>query len=261
MIIDIHSHIIPYVDDGAQDWEMSMELVKSAESQGIIAMVATPHILAESDYERIERKIIANYLELTKKISKQNINIKIYLGCEIYAQPNMTLNHAISTFNNNKKYFLTELPMSEIPRFVAQKYFNFLLDGKIPIIAHPERNVGFQRKPEFIYEFVHRGVLMQINASSILGKYGDQAKQTAFTMLDHNLVHFVASDGHNNEHRSIRLREIYEIVKNNYGTIKAEQLFYTNPKIAIDGQALVNDAEPIPIEKKIKKSFWDRLKR
>jgi len=260
-MIDIHSHIIPFVDDGAKDWDAAIALAKSAESQGIAAMVATPHILTENDYKLVEKKIIANYIALKEKIAAAKIKLTIYLGCEIYVQPDMTLDHVISTFNNNKKYFLTELPMSEIPRFVAELYFNFLLAGQVPIIAHPERNLGFQRKPELIYEFVQRGMLMQINASSLLGYYGEQAKNAASLMLTHNLAHFVASDGHNNSHRSIQLKEAYEIVNRNYGNQKAQLLFYDNPKVAIDGRSDVVMDQAIPIEEKRKKSFWEKLRR
>jgi len=260
MIIDIHSHIIPYVDDGADDWDIAIGLVKSAASQGVVAMVATPHILAENDYTIVEEKIIKNYVELKSRLKENNINVKIYLACEIYVQPDMSLDHQISTFNNNKTYFLAEMPMTEIPRFVAEKFFNFIMDGKIPIIAHPERNLGFQNRYDLAYEFVQRGALMQINASSLLGKYGNKARETAFSFISHNLAHFVASDGHNTERRTIRLKESYDLIASNYGELKARTLFFENPKIAVQGQKNIINEDPVPFDKKEKKSFWNKLK-
>ena len=122
--------------------------------------------------------------------------MKLFLGSEIYVQPDMTLNHQISTINNNNKYFLVEFPMTSIPRFVAEKFFSFIVDDKIPVIAHPERNIGFQKKPNLAYEFVQRGALLQINARSISGKHGERARLVAHKLISNNLAHFVASDCH-----------------------------------------------------------------
>lgn len=258
MLIDIHTHILPYIDDGAENWNVSLELLKQGEEQGILAAVATPHILSEIDY-RIEDEIISNFLELKKRAKQHHLKIKLYLGSEIYVHPDMTLNHKISTINNKNKYFLVEFPMNSIPRFIAEKFFNFILEEKVPIIAHPERNIGFQSKPMIAYDFVQRGALMQINALSLLGKHGERAKSLAFKLISNNLAHFVASDCHDARHRSMKLVESYEIISRNWGKEVADLLFYKNPLKVIKGQK-IELLEPLPIEKKNKKSFWQKLK-
>ena len=187
MLIDIHTHIIPYIDDGADNWEQSLELLKQGERDGIVAAVATPHVLSENDY-RIENAIISKFSELKQRANNNHFKMKLYLGSEIYVQPDMTLDHQISTINNNNKYFLVEFPMTSIPRFVADKFFDFIVDDKIPIIAHPERNLGFQNKTILAFEFVQRGALMQINACSLLGKHGERAKALAFRLISNDLV-------------------------------------------------------------------------
>ncbi|MBD3287373.1 hypothetical protein GF337_01100 [candidate division KSB1 bacterium] len=258
MIVDIHTHILPYVDDGAENWDVSLELLQQAESQGVIAMVATPHILNENDY-RLEENIITKYRELKKRARENNLKIKLYLGCEIYAQPDMTLDHKISTYNNNQKYFLVEFPMTSIPQFVAQKFFDLILEEKTPIIAHPERNAGFINKPSLAYEFVQRGALMQINALSLLGKHGSKPKDLAYKLISYNLAHFVASDSHDPEKRSVRMAECYEIVASQWGAEKAKMLFYENPAKAIKGISIDRE-EPIPLHEEQKQSFWKRMK-
>ncbi len=258
MIVDIHTHILPYVDDGAENWDVSLELLEQAESQGVVAMVATPHILSENDY-RVEDDIISKYRELKKRAKENNLKIKLYLGCEIYAQPDMTLDHKISTYNNNKKYFLVEFPMTSIPRFVAEKFFNFILSGKIPIIAHPERNAGFVNKPSLAYEFVQRGALLQVNALSILGKHGSKSKALAYQLISHNLVHFVASDTHDPEKRSVRMAECYNLVVGQWGLDRAKSLFYENPAKAIKGVKIVSP-EPILLQDEQKQPFWKKMK-
>ena len=259
MLIDIHTHIIPFIDDGAENWEYALELLKQGEKDGIVAAVATPHILTENDY-RIEKEIILKFLELKKRAKEQQLKMKLFLGSEIYAQPDMTLTHRISTINNKKRYFLVEFPMTTIPRFVAEKFFSFIVEEKIPIIAHPERNLGFYNKPNLAYEFVQRGALLQINAPSILGKHGSKAKTIAYKLISKNLAHFVASDCHNPDHRSMALRESFNVVVSHWGEKMAKLLFFENPKKVITGEK-IEPLEPSPIIEDFKKmSMWQKLK-
>jgi protein-tyrosine phosphatase len=257
MFIDTHSHIIPFVDDGADNWETALELIKQGEKQGIIAALATPHILSENDY-RFENQIIERFEELKQKVAERKLKMKLYLGCEIYAQPDMTIKHKISTPNNNGKYFLVEFPMNSIPRFASQSFFDFILNGFIPVIAHPERNLGFITNPNMAFEFVQRGALMQINAGSILGKHGEKAKNLAFKLIEYNLAHIVGSDCHDPNRRSMSLAESYGVVSRNWDEDTAKMLFYNNPKKFIDGTP-IEILEPIPIETESKSSFWQKF--
>ena len=258
-MIDIHSHILPFTDDGADDWECSIAMLKNAEAEGIKTIVATPHILGENFFNE-ENMIIKTYHELCKKVKAEKLKIKILLGCEIYAQPDTSLEHKIATLNSNNKYFLIEFPMNSIPQFVPEKLFEFVVDEKIPIIAHPERNIGFQNRPDFIYEYVQRGSLMQINQGSLFGRFGKRAKTLAFKMLENNLVHFIASDGHKKDTRMVTLIDSYELVFHEFGKQIADTLFRDNPLKAIQGEKIEID-EPIPIEKEEKLGFWGRLKK
>lgn len=258
MLIDIHTHILPYVDDGADSWDVSLGLLKQGEAEGIMAAVATPHILNSNDY-KLEEKIITTFDELKQRANDANIKMDLFLGSEIYVQPDMALDNPISTINNNKKYFLVEFPMTSIPQFVAEKFFNFILEDKIPIIAHPERYSAFHNKPMLAYEFVQRGALMQINALSLLGKHGERAKSTAFKFVANNLAHFVASDCHELNHRTMSLANVYELVLKTWGKERAELLFYKNPQKIINGEK-VELLEPLPFEAKTKKPLWKRLK-
>lgn len=257
MFIDIHTHIIPYVDDGATSWEHSIELLKQGEKDGIVAAIATPHILSENDY-KIEKDIISKFGELKKLAKDKGLKMKLFLGSEIYVQPDMTLTHQISTINNNNKYFLVEFPMTSIPRFVAEKFFSFIVDDKIPVIAHPERNIGFQKKPNLAYEFVQRGALLQINARSISGKHGERARLVAHKLISNNLAHFVASDCHDPNRRSMTLKESFDIAAKNWGSSMAKLLFFENPKLLINGQK-IEPLEPSPIVSESKRSFIQKL--
>lgn len=256
MFIDVHTHILPYVDDGSDTWETSLELLRQGEKEGVVAAIATPHVLSEADY-KYEADIITKFNELKQRANDAKLKIQLFLGCEIYVQPDMTLEHKISTINHNGKYFLVEFPMTSIPRFVAEKFFDFIVDEKVPIVAHPERNIGFMNRPNLAFEFVQRGALMQVNSPSIIGKHGNKAQQLAFQFIENDLVHFVGSDCHNPNHRSMALKEAYNIVYNQWGKEKADLLFYENAKNMINGQD-IHFFEPVPIGEE-KKSIWQRL--
>jgi protein-tyrosine phosphatase len=253
-LADIHSHILPYIDDGADDWDSSLTMLKNAEEEGIIAIVATPHILHNNDF-KIEPKIISTHKELCQRAKDAGLKIKIYLGCEIYAQPDTLIDHQISTINSNNKYFLIEFPMNSIPQFVPDQFFNFIVNEKIPIVAHPERNLGFQKRPQLVYEYVQRGALMQINEGSLRGRYGEMAELLAYKMIENNLAHFVASDGHKPNSRTVTLAESYNIITEKYGKAIANQLFYANPVKAIKGEPIQTNT-PVPIEGALKPGFW-----
>ncbi|MCU0642656.1 MAG: hypothetical protein MUC94_00110, partial [bacterium] len=148
---------------------------------------------------------------------------------------------------------------NSIPQFVPDQFFNFIVNEKIPIVAHPERNLGFQKRPQLVYEYVQRGALMQVNEGSLRGRYGEMAELLAFKMLEHNLAHFIASDGHKPNSRTVTLAETYEIITEKFGKALVNQLFYANPVKAIKGE-LIETNNPVPIEGNLKPSFWQRLK-
>ncbi|MDZ7319751.1 MAG: hypothetical protein ONB11_11380 [candidate division KSB1 bacterium] len=257
-LIDIHSHILPYIDDGADDWDDALTMLTRAEQEGIVAIVATPHILSENSF-KTEDQIIETHNELCRRAKQAGLKIKIYLGCEIYAQADTSIAHRIATLNSNGMYFLIEFPLNSIPRFVPDKFFQLIVNDQIPIVAHPERNLGFQNRPYLVYEYVQRGALMQINEGSLRGRYGEMAKLLAFKMIEHNLAHFVASDGHKPNSRTVTLAESYEIITEKFGSSMAERLFYANPIKAIKGEP-IQTLNPMPIEGDLKPRFWQRFK-
>ncbi len=256
-MIDIHSHVLPKIDDGPQTWEDSLAMLQQAEQDGIKEVAITHHILSNLAYER-EGEIITKFQELKERITIEKLKIKVHLGAEIYAQPDMELSHRISTYNNNKKYFLVEFPMQGIPRFVAERFFDIIMNDMVPIIAHPERNMGVIRNPQRAFEFAQRGALLQMNANSILGRHGKPVKETAEMLLNSNLIHFVASDAHNTRGRPLKLRAAWEAVAEGWGEERARLLFEINPRKAILGEEIV-PPEPNPIESLKKKGLFKKF--
>lgn len=256
-MIDIHSHVLPQIDDGSSSWEETMEMLHQAEEDGATEVAITHHILSNLDYER-EPEIIAKFDELKKRIELEKLNIKIHLGAELYSQADMELHHVISTYNNNKKYFLVEFPMQGIPRFIAEYFFEIITKGMIPIIAHPERNMGIVRNPERALDFVQRGALLQMNAGSIVGRHGEPVKDAATILMNSNLIHFVGSDGHNTRRRPLRMGDARDEISQLWGEERVRALFYDNPRKVLAGEP-IHPPEPMPIEP-LKKGLWKRLR-
>lgn len=242
-MIDIHTHILPKVDDGAPNIEESLKMLQQAQDDGVETVVLTPHILNNTEFSN-EDKYVDLYNRLLKAADDENIELNIFLGSEIYVQPEMALDKKMATLNNNGTYFLVEFPMGSIPLFVAEKFFNIIANGMIPIIAHPERNMGFLKRPEFAYEFVKRGALIQVNSGSILGHFGSKVKALTFKLIDHNLVHFVASDCHNANTRRCCLGKARKVIVEKWGHEMAEALFRENAQLVLKGIKL---APPEPM--------------
>ena len=212
-MIDLHSHIIPGIDDGASDFEESVKMLEIAEQDGIKTIVATPHLFCDRSNIKDLEKISEEFEKFKEKIKTSQINIEILQGAENYFVSD--LREKISSFSNiltiNKSdYFLLEFPSEFIFPGTKQFIFNVMTDGFIPIICHPERNREFQRDPALLYEFLRIGALSQVNAGSFRGVYGAEARLIAYDLLKYNLVHIIASDSHNSMERSPSLSFLYK---------------------------------------------------
>lgn len=259
-MIDIHTHLLPDFDDGPKSMDETRRMLALAEKDGTTELVLTSHILNPEDNER-EDEIFDKFQQIKEVIRKDGRKLKIHLGGEIYLYPDTELDKVFSTFNNNGKYVLVEFGMRSIPEYVPKKIFDWTMKGVKPIIAHPERVLSIIKNPKYAYRFVQMGASLQVNAGSLLGVFGESVKKCAHQLMDHELVHFVASDGHGTNSRSISLKAVHELVLNEYGKEKAETLFEMNPIRAISGDELIK-AEPIEFaDSNNGQSPWQKLKK
>lgn len=245
-MIDIHAHLLPQIDDGPTTWEESLEMARQAFDDGTTELVVTHHILSNRDFN-LEVEILEKFEEMKRQLRAAKIGLKLYLGSEIFYQHDLDLSARIATMNDTGRYFLVEFPMQGIPRGVGERFFEMALDGKIPIIAHPERNLGFLRNPDRAFDFVQRGALLQMNAGSLTGRYGEGVKGLATALMNSQLVHFVGSDGHNTGRRSMHMGETYRIVRDMWGEKTARQVFVENPRMMLAGEEL-QVPEPLPVQ-------------
>ena len=213
-MIDFHSHIIHGVDDGSKSLNMSLEMLKIAENEGTEYICATPHFITD-EFEINRDKYVEKLEKLVLSSKQENFNIKILSGLEIYMHPNLPKLYKEKRIwgINDSEYLLIELPMGQFPMYTEDVFYELMLLGVKPILAHPERNLKIMKDHDLIINLINQGVLMQINAGSLLGDYGKEVKKTALEFVKRNMIHILGSDGHNITSRKTRLKEAYGIVE------------------------------------------------
>src|SRR5688572_1093154 len=206
-MIDIHHHCLPGVDDGPRELSEAAEMCAAAAAEGIEAIVATPHVLRGRWPSFSRRELELRIAELREQVGETP---RLFLGSEYFFSHDMAdlLRESTSVHPlAGGKYVLLELPANSVPPMFNQPLYRVQLDGWLPIVAHPERNTGFQANPDLLAALIGHGLRVQITAGSLTGAFGSDARTAAETFLRRKLVHFVATDAHNLEKRPPRVRE------------------------------------------------------
>ncbi|WAJ70982.1 tyrosine-protein phosphatase [Catenovulum adriaticum] len=240
-MIDIHSHILPNVDDGARSLNESMDMLKMAEQNGVTTQVLTPHIHL-GRYDNNQADLAKRFINFNEVVEQSDLNIKLLLACELRISSNIIQlvkqqNLPILGEMEGFKLFLLEFPRIELPAGYLNLIQWLLSKQYRPIIVHPERNKTFVRQPEKLQALLKLGCLTQITASSLTGKFGQSAQQNAQSLLLNNQVSTIASDCHNLKGRQPDLKQGIDKAAELIGqqaalklvTTQAEQLIYKNP--------------------------------
>ena len=214
---DIHSHLLFGIDDGCKDINESISLLKEAEKQGVTELMITPHYIEESKYNCNNEEKQKLFDQLVEKTKEENINIKLYLGNEVFINDNflkLLKRKEIKTLNNSK-YVLLEFPFGNMLYNTKDIIYELVVAGYVPILAHPERYRIFQRHPDHIEEYLRMGVLLQGNYKSLFGKYGREAKKTLIYFLKKHQITFLGSDCHHEKDFKIKKlkKKLKSIVK------------------------------------------------
>lgn len=250
-MIDMHTHVLPCLDDGAEDVEQSIDIIKQSIAQGVTDIIATPHynkgklVTTKQDVEK-------SYNVIKKEIEANRLQINIFLGHEVnlHEDINKLLNKSEFFTLSGSRYVLLEIEDNDLSKEVIESLYEFKVRGYIPIIAHFERCVSAYSNLKLLRSILDEEVLLQINSNSILSKKESNI-ETKFAkfLLDNKLVSFIASDCHNASTRSPNLLECFKYIKRKYGLKYAEELFMINPKKIIDNI----DIQYLKYEKDVKK--------
>jgi protein-tyrosine phosphatase len=232
-MVDIHSHIVFGVDDGAQTIEDSVAMLEMAAESGTTDIVATPHSDLQFSYDPdlIKERIA----EIQARVGDK---IRIHKGCDfhLFYDNIERCKEDKSRFTiNGHRYLMVEFADMSIPKTI-DTIFRDMLDRDItPVITHPERNRLLMKRVNDMVQWVRAGCLIQVTANSFTGRFGKSAEEGAHRLMRQNMVHFIASDAHDIEWRPPDMRETHKLISEEYGPFTAERLFTTHPRMTLTG--------------------------
>jgi protein-tyrosine phosphatase len=244
-VIDIHHHCLPGVDDGPRDVAEAVDLCHMAADDGIDTIVATPHVLRGRWQNNSPAALARSLDELHSALGDHP---RLLLGSEYFFAHDM--NEMLSSPDcaivplAGSRYVLVEFASHAVPPLVEQPFYRAQLAGWTPIIAHPERNIVFQSKPELLVSLINVGAKTQVTAASLVGDFGADAKRCAAEWIRRGMVHIIASDAHNRTKRPPRMTAAAKIVTELAGSDVADALVRRNPAAVIEGRGCEYDPEP-----------------
>src|SRR5271156_4433943 len=229
-MVDIHCHLLPNLDDGAESFEMACAMAESAIADGITHVVGTPH--ANSHYPFVPELVKQRRDEIQACFEGR---LTLATGCDFHLSFDnlQEIRNDSERFTlNQKNYLLVEFADFSIPSSLDQALHELQLAGLHPIITHPERNPLIRTKPERLFQWLRQGCYAQVTAQSLLGRFGKAAQDVAEEWLGLGAVHFIASDAHNVTSRPLRLKETFDHVAGRWGGDVARALLIANPLAA-----------------------------
>ncbi len=258
-MVDLHSHILPGLDDGSRNVAESVEMARIAAEDGITHMVATPHMFNGLSQNPEPSDVVGRVQALQQEIGD---SLTVLPGNEVHIAHDIVEKAAAAKVMsiNRKNYMLIELPSMNVPVGASELFDKLQINGITPILVHPERNIQIQNQPSLVEEFIKRGTRIQATAMSITGEFGSSAQRTVRTLLRHNCVHFIATDAHRAGRRPPVLSAGRDGAAEIIGEEPARRLVEDNPRAVIRGDA-VPTSEPIPFRKHRSSGFFAGLFR
>lgn len=242
-MIDIHSHILPEVDDGPTSWEGSVAMCRMAAADGITHMVATPHCNERYHYDR---DYLAGCLRHLQQLA--GATPQLALGCDFHLSYDNLQKVLIEPERytiGGSRYLLVELSDYSIPTQIGDCFLKLGDVGVTAVITHPERNAILRPTPQRVIEFVELGCAVQITANALTGFWGQRVQRVATWLLEHEAVHVIASDAHDVKYRTPHLSQARHAAAGICGVEVADALVEHNPRAILQGQPLPYSPKPV----------------
>ena len=260
-MIDLHSHILPGVDDGAHDLAASLAMARMAVADGVKVMACTPHFMPGM-YDNESTDIRQRVASLQKSLLEANINLSLVVGSDAHIRPDFLtrLRDGKILRLNDSRYVLFEPPHNVVPKRLEDLLFNIIVAGYVPVLTHPERLKWIEQQFPLMESLVKAGVWMQITAGSLTGRFGPRPKFWADRMLANGMVRILASDAHNITSRPPIMSEAFSIAEAELGLDEARNLVLVRPADILDNVP-AESSPPIFIAEKTQVSLPGRWRR
>ncbi|MHC1729937.1 MAG: tyrosine-protein phosphatase [Syntrophobacteraceae bacterium] len=236
-MIDTHSHILPGLDDGSQDMEQALAMARIAVEDGIEAVICTPHWI-RGLFENTRAPVLDAVQDFRLDLNRHGIPLIIYPGAELridFDMPKKIRERELLTLNDDGRYALIELPAEFVPPGIEEFFYLLQVEGVSPIVAHPERNPALLKDPTRLYRWIESGALTQITSMSLLGKFGGDIRNLCMLMLEHGMVHFMATDAHGLKNRAPKLSSAKKQAELITGKTGADRITRENPLALLRG--------------------------
>ena len=260
-MVDIHHHLLWGLDDGAKDFETSVEMAKASAADGVTHIVCTPHASGRFAYQ--PQVNVEKMRELQARLVAEGVGVRLGMGCDFHLSYDNLLEAKENPGRfsvNGLGYLMVEIPDFGVPHGLTETFYELRLGGLTPVLTHPERNPTLQQDLGRLAEWMRGGMLVQVTGDSVTGKMGKTAERIAHVLLTKRWVHFLATDAHNVSSRPPRLSEARDLVANKYGAEYAESLVTANPMAVFDGRTFEPVEEPRELYEEFKEpGWWQRL--
>lgn len=245
VMIDLHCHLLPGIDDGSKSMEISLCLAQEAAENGVTHALLTPHHM-NGHYINHKQDVIRRTKEFQEQINVHNIPLTVFPGQEVRINGQLleALDRDDILFADTAgKYMMLEFPDDDVPHYTNQMIFDLQQRGIIPVIVHPERNTRIMAEPDLIYQLLEKGCLSQITASSYVGTFGKKVENFSRQLIEAGQGYVFASDAHDLPGRKYEMRQAFEKLKHEFNQKMVDQ-YQQNAKSIINGENVpLNDIQ------------------
>ena len=225
VLVDVHCHILPGVDDGAKDWQTSIKLAKEAVADGVTHAVCTPHML-NGKYINHKKDVIRLTENFQDMLDDAKIPLTIFPGQEVRISgdiPKALDDDDILFLDEDGQYMLLEFPSDDVPAYTRDMVFKLMQRGITPVVVHPERNNKILEEPTILQELVEQGCLVQITASSYMGTFGKRIEEMSRKFIEAGQCACFASDAHDLPKRQYQYSEALKKLSKEFGSDLTQQ--------------------------------------
>ena len=260
-MIDLHAHILPGIDDGAKDLEMALEMARIAAADGITLLACTPHVNAPI-HSNTAQSIAQATATLQNHLASHGIGLELLVGADIHLTANLLqlLQDGTAPTLAGTGYFLLEPSHDVMPPHIDRFCASVIEHGYTPILTHPERLAWINQHYDVICKLDSLGLVMQLTAGSVTGRFGRTAQYWADRMLAEGRVDLIASDAHDAKHRPPVLSKSREAIEHRHGDELAVMLTLNNPKAILQNLPVAPRQRPKAPAAPAKKNFLDLIR-
>lgn len=254
VMVDLHCHLLPGVDDGSKNMEISLRLAREATENGVTHALLTPHHM-NGRYVNHKKDVIKLTAEFQRQLRNHNIPLTVFPGQEVRINGQLidALDKDDILFaDEDNRYLMLEFPDDDVPYYTTQMIFELQQRGIIPVIVHPERNTKIMKHPELLYELLEKGCLSQITASSYVGTFGKKVEEFSRRLIANGQGYLFASDAHDLPGRKYEMRQAFDKLGQEFDQDLVER-YADNARAIINGEnVIINTVQQLKKEKR----FW-----